>query len=190
MDRDGLDRAWTQQHIYRKDIDSQVCQGLACFRRKENRDHSEEFTSIPQKGGGWGVQLFFLLYPSFSFWARAGNYNVFIGRFYIQCFVKRVNQIKWHNMAGRHMGPRYMWDLYVGGNSDLRRQSTWFIAIDLECLYGSLEYNTHRSDKDCRKTVAYDIARQSFLHIWPPNMLAFTNISWNCESCHQCWSGV
>jgi len=73
----------------------------------------------------------FLLYPCFSFWARAGNYNVFIGRFYIQCFVKRVNQIKWHNMAGRHMGPRYMWDLYLGGNSDLRRQSTRFIAIDL-----------------------------------------------------------
>jgi hypothetical protein len=57
-------------------------------------------------------------------------------------------------------------------------------------LYGSLEYDTHRSDKDCRKTVAYDIARQSFLHIWTPNMLAFTNISWNYESCDQCWSGV
>jgi hypothetical protein len=56
------------------------------------------------------------------------------------------------------------------------RQSTWFIDIDLECLYCSLQYNSHRSDKDCRKTVADDIARQSFLHIWPPNMLAFTNI--------------
>jgi hypothetical protein len=27
-----------------------------------------------------------------------------------------------------------MWDL-KGGNSDLEDQSTWFIDIDLECLY-------------------------------------------------------
>jgi len=51
-----------------KEIDSQVCQGLACFRRKENRDHSEELIHFySPKGRGLGCSAFLSVVPLFFF---------------------------------------------------------------------------------------------------------------------------
>jgi hypothetical protein len=124
---DGLHHAWTQ-HIYMKEIDSQVCQGLACFRRKENRDHSEEFTSrFPHREGGGVFRFSFCCSPVFLagpeleitmclYWGFISNVLSKVSiRFAPQLDKMAQNCRRQLCLAG---WPRYMWDL-LEGNSDL-----------------------------------------------------------------------